>query len=111
MSGVSFIALGGGLAILAGIIELLRRGRIREKYAVLWAAVGVAVAVFAVSPRLLDVIARPLHIADPPNLLLFGACAVLLMVVVQLSCELSRIEERTRVLAEEVALLRQSAEQ
>lgn len=110
MSGVSVIALAGGVAILAGIFELLRRGRIREKYAVLWSVVGAVVAIFALMPHLIDVIAKPLHIADPPNLLLFSACAVLLLVVVQLSCELSRLEDKTRVLAEEVALLRHSAE-
>jgi len=110
MSGVSIIALGGGLAILGGIFELLRRGRIREKYALLWAATGVVVAVLAIWPGLINLIAEPLHIVDPPNLLLFAACAVLLLVVVQLSCEISRLEDKTRVLAEEVALLRQSVD-
>ncbi|MGN6744056.1 MAG: DUF2304 domain-containing protein [Amnibacterium sp.] len=105
------LALVSGAAILLGMFELLRRGKVREKYTVLWLLVGVAVAVFGVSPDLLDDIAAPLHIADPPNLLLFAADVVLLLVTVHLSWEASRMEERTRALAEEVALLRERVEQ
>lgn len=110
MTSVHIVALVGGAAILTGIVELLRRGQLREKYAVLWLLVGVAVAVFAIFPGLLDDVARPLRIADPPNLLLFAANVVLLLVTVQLSWESSRMEDRTRSLAEEVALLREQIE-
>ena len=99
------------MAILAGMFELLRRGQLREKYAVLWLLEGIAVAVFAVFPGLINDIARPLHVADPPNLLLFAANVVLVLVTVHLSWESSRMEDRTRALAEEVALLRQQIEQ
>jgi hypothetical protein len=93
------------------MFELLRRGQLREKYAVLWLMEGLATAVFALFPGLLDHIARPLHVADPPNLLLFAANVVLVLVTVHLSWESSRMEDRTRALAEEVALLRQHIEQ
>lgn len=42
----------------------------------------------------------------PANLLFFLASMVLMVVNVQLSMEIGRLEERTRTLAEEVALLR-----
>jgi hypothetical protein len=106
VNGAQVAALTGGLVILAAMFELLRRRQLREKYAILWIGVSLAVALFGLFPRLIDVIASPFHIADPPNLLLFMACAVLLLVVVQLSWEISRLEDRTRTLAEEVALLR-----
>ena len=51
-----------------------------------------------------------LGIADPPNLLLFGAVLVLLLVSVHLSWEVSRLEEETRTLAEEIGLLRMQVE-
>lgn len=111
MNSVHIIALIGAVLILASMFELLRRGQLREKYAVLWLIEGIAAAVFAISPGLLDEIARPLHIADPPNLLLFAANLVLVIVTVHLSWESSRAEDRTRALAEEVALLRQRIEQ
>lgn len=111
MTSVHIVALIGGVAILASMFELLRRGQLREKYAVLWLVEGIVVAVFAIFPDLINDIAAPLHVADPPNLLLFAANVVLVVVTVHLSWESSRTEDRTRALAEEVALLRQLIEQ
>lgn len=107
MSGTHLVALVGGFTILLLMFELMRRGQLREKYAVLWLIQGIAVAVFAIFPSLIDDLARPLHVADPPNLLLFAGNIALVLVTVHLSWESSRMEERARVLAEEVALLRQ----
>ena len=47
----------------------------------------------------------------PSNLLFFPASMLLLVISIQLSYELGRLEERTRTLAEEVALLRLRLEQ
>lgn len=110
MTGVHILALIGGLAILIGMVELLRRRQLKEKYAVLWVLVAIAVAILAIFPDLLNVAGRLLHIADPPNLLMFLAAAVLLLVTVHLSWETSRLEDETRALAEELALLRYQVE-
>ena len=48
--------------------------------------------------------------ADPPNLLLFGAAVLLLLVCVHLSWEVSHLEEETRTLAESHALLQERLE-
>jgi hypothetical protein len=111
MSSIHIVALIGGVAILTTMFEFLRRGQLREKYAVLWLLEGIGAAVFALFPGLINEIAQPLDVADPPNLLLFAAVLVLVLVTVHLSWESSRMEDRTRALAEEVALLRQHIEQ
>lgn len=110
MSDVEVISLVGGIAIVLVMVELLRRRQLKEKYAVLWLAVAVAVAVLAVAPGLLDAVADRLSVADPVNLLLFVGLLVLLLVCVHLSWECSRLEDETRSLAEEVALLRNQVE-
>jgi hypothetical protein len=111
VNGVHIVALSGGLIVLGGMVELLRRRQLREKYAVLWLLVSIAVAVLAIFPGLLNDAGRVLHIADPPNLLMFMAVIVLLLVSVHLSWESSRLEDETRLLAEELALLRFQVEQ
>ncbi len=111
MSDIKIVSLVAGIAILVVMVELLRRRQLKEKYAVLWLAVSVAVAVLAVAPGLLDAVARSLSVADPVNLLLFVGLLVLLSVCVHLSWECSRLEDETRSLAEEVALLRNQVEQ
>lgn len=110
MNGVHIVALTGGLVSLVAMFELLRRRQLKEKYAVLWVVVGIFVFVLGVFPGLIDHIARPLGIASPPNLLFFVATVALLLVAVHLSWETSRLEDETRALAEEVAILRHQIE-
>ena len=99
-----------GLLVLAVMVELLRRRQLREKYAILWLGVSLVVVVLAIFPSLLNWAGHRLGISDPPNLLLFAAVLVLLLVSVHLSWEASRLEEETRTLAEEVGLLRMQIE-
>ena len=110
MSDVRIVGLAAGLLVLVLMLSLLRRRQLKEKYAILWLASSVPVAVLALFPGLLDATARVLGVADPVNLLLFLAVLVLLGVCVHLSWETSRLEDETRTLAEEVALLRLQVE-
>lgn len=110
MSTTQIVALAGGLITLWLMVELLRRRHLREKYAILWLGVGVAVAVLGAWPPILDRVAGWLGVIDPPNLLFFLAILVLLIVTVHLSWEVSRLEDETRTLAEEIAFLRAERE-
>jgi hypothetical protein len=89
------------------VFYLLRRGILREKYAVLWLFFSGAALFFAIFPSVLDRISFAIGIATPVNLLFFVTVVLLILVSVQLSYELSRHEGRIRRLAEEVALLQQ----
>jgi hypothetical protein len=100
------IALVGTALILAGIVELLRRRQLKEKYAVLWLVVGIVLVVFTAFPALLARLASGLGVAVPTNLLFFVAIMFLVGVVLHLSWEVSRLENETRKLAEDVAILR-----
>ncbi|MEV6522779.1 DUF2304 domain-containing protein [Longispora sp. NPDC051575] len=94
-----------GLILVAVIVELLRRRQLREKYGMLWLAVGLVVVPSALFPGTLDRFARTIGIASGISLVLFLAVSFLLLVCVHLSWEVSRLEEETRVLSEEVALI------
>jgi hypothetical protein len=106
MTRPQIVALLAGMASLGFILELVRRRQLRAKYAGLWLVLGTGMAILAVFPELVDRTADWLGVADPPNLLFFVAILVLLGVIVQLSFELSRVEEHVRTLVEEVAMLR-----
>lgn len=93
------------LTIMGFIISLLRSRRLREKYAALWILVGTAVLVLALAPSLLQVLARMLGFQVPSNLLFLLAILLLLGVSLHLSLAISRLEEETRVLAENIAIL------
>ncbi len=96
------------LAVTVFVLEMLRRGYLKEKFAALWLVVCLTLLVVAIFPSLLRSAADLLGVEVPSNLLFLGAGLLLLVVSVQLSHEVSRVEARTRRLAEEVALLRES---
>ncbi|MFC5926395.1 DUF2304 domain-containing protein [Micromonospora vulcania] len=95
-----------GLILLATIVELLRRRQLREKYGMLWLGVLVIVIPLSLFPRLLDNVAELLGVASGVSLVLFLGIVFLLLVCVHLSWEVSALEEETRTLAEDFALLR-----
>ncbi len=99
--------LGAGAAVVtfAFVFSLLRRGVLREKYAVLWLLFSGSALFFAIFPGALVWLSGVLGVAEPVNLLFFVTVVLLILVSVQLSYELSRHEARIRRLAEEVALL------
>jgi hypothetical protein len=99
-----------GLLLLATIVELLRRRQLREKYGMLWLAVLVIVIPLSLFPRLLDSVAGMLGVASGVSLVLFLGIVFLLLVCVHLSWEVSALEEETRTLAEDFALLRAQIE-
>lgn len=93
------------------VFYLLRRGVLREKYAVLWLFFSGAALFFAIFPGALSWITRTLGVATPANLLFFSTVVLLVLVSIQLSYELSRHEMRIRRLAEEVALLQRQIDE
>jgi hypothetical protein len=98
------------LAIVGLVAEMLRRKKLREKYAIWWLVVGIATLVLAAFPQLLGYIAQAVGVQLPSNLLFILSILMLLGVCLHLSWEISVVEEETRALAEEVAILRTQVE-
>lgn len=97
------------LVVTAGtllfILHLVRRHRLRAKYSVLWMSLGVALAVLAIAPGLLEGFSNLVGIRTPALGFLLLALTFLLVLSLHFSWELSRLEDRTRELAEAHALL------
>lgn len=99
------------LVTVASIFFLMRSRRIREKYAAAWITLAIAVVVVGAFPGLLSRVATVLGVQTPLNLLFLVSGLALLIVCVQFSVEISALEEETRILAEEIALLRRDLEE
>ena len=107
MNGVHLIALISALITITVIVELVRRRYIHERFAVIWLLITLPIAFFAIFPDAFNRLAHAMGVKDPPSLLSVLGVLFLLLVCVRLSWEVGRLQERTEVLAEEVALLRQ----
>jgi hypothetical protein len=98
-------------AVIAFIVVLVRSRRLRAKYSVLWFSIGLGLAVLAVFPGLLSWVSDLFGIGYAPATFMLLALSFLLVLVLHFSWELSRLEDRTRTLAEAYALLRQELDE
>lgn len=94
--------------MVLAVLLMLRVGKLREKYAVLWLVVGGLTIVLGLFPSMLDFAASMVGVRVPANLLFALSIVLLVGVGLHVSRELTILEDETRILAEEVALLRSS---
>jgi hypothetical protein len=100
------IGIGAAVVSLIVVVEMLRRRQLRERHAIWWLIAGTLALVIGIFPSVLDAVSHFVGIELPVNLIFFVSIAVLFFVCIQNSSELTSLEEKTRILAEETALLK-----
>ena len=106
-ASVFFLILA--ILVCTFVIIQVRHQRMKERYAALWLIIGAIIIVLGAFPNLLNGVADFVGVALPVNLLFL--LSVLMGVSIHLTLELSRLSEKTRILAEEVAILKALQEQ
>ena len=101
------IALIGTLAFFGLILEMVRRRRLVERYALLWMAVAIFLLVLSVWTDGLDVLADAMGIAEPANAIFLLAVGAAFLLLLNFSVATSRLSEETKILAQESARLEQ----
>lgn len=90
---------------LGVVLELVRRRRLVERYALLWMLAAVAMLALAVWRDGLKTLAHTAGIHSPPNALFLVALGVVFILLLHFSIATSRLSEETKILAQEVARL------
>lgn len=103
---ITILGIVFALGVLIAIVWMLLSHRLREKYAALWLIIGIAMLLLTIFPGMLVGLADGLGVEVPANLLFVLALALLIGVTLHQSWELSTVEDETRRVAEEVAILR-----
>ena len=106
MQSIQFVAIIISLIILVVVVDLIRRGMLKEQYALLWIASAIVLMILSVWRGLLDIIASILGVAYPPSFLFLVAFLFLLLIVLHFSVVISNISEKNKKLSQEVALLK-----
>lgn len=105
------IALIVTLGIFLLVLELVRRRKLVERYALLWMAAAAALLVLSIWTGLLDRIADLMGIQEPANAIFILAFGVVFLLLLNFSVVSSRLSEETKILAQEVARLQLELEQ
>jgi hypothetical protein len=102
---IQLVAIVGAGAMLLIVLEMVRRRRLMERYALLWLLSAVVLLGLAAWRDGLKVISDAFGIAYPPNALFFVALGFVLLLLLHFSSAVSRLSDQTKVLAQRAALL------
>jgi hypothetical protein len=105
--GVSIAAAIASLVLLLAVLELVRRRRLREKYALLWILTAIVLLVLSVWRGAVTSIATALGVSYGPTVLFAVGALFVLVVLLHYSTVISALTDRTVVLAQKVASLEQ----
>ena len=116
MSGhLELVATLASVTLLLVVLELVRRRRLFERYAILWLLSAIVLIGLSLQGGVLFVVSRALGIESPPNALFVIALGFVLVLLLHFSVAVSRLSDQSKVLAQRLALaeerLRQLDEQ
>jgi len=96
-----------GIAVLVFVVvlELVRRRRLMERYALLWLGAALLLLALALWKGLLTTISADLGIHYPPSTLFAIGFGFVVLVLLSVSLVISRLSEQNKRLAQHVALL------
>ena len=107
MDVLKILAIVGSGTVLLLVVELIRRGRLKERYSLLWLFAGGVLLVLSSSRNILEYISNRVGIYYPPSFLFLLAFLFLLLITLHFSVTISGLSEKNKRLAQELALLRQ----
>lgn len=104
---VSIVAAIASAILLVVIFELIRRRRLREKYAILWLVTGVVLLVFSLWRSGLDTIAGFANVSYAPAILFAMGALFILVVLLHYATVISKLADQNLALAQRLAILEQ----
>ena len=103
---VSIAAAVASFLLLVFVLELIRRHRLRERYALLWLATGLVLLALSLWRGGLNTIAGWVGVRGYPPAVLFAVGILfILAVLLHYSTVISRLSDQNTILAQRVALL------
>jgi len=103
------IAIAGAVAsvlLVLVVLELIRKRRLKERYALLWLLTGIALLVLSVWRGGLNTIAGWLGVETYPPAVLFAvATFFILLVLLDYSTVISKLVDQNVILAQRLAIL------
>jgi uncharacterized membrane protein len=104
---LQIVAVVSSALFTIAVLDFIRRNRLKERYALLWLAAGVAMIVLSAWRWLLNWVTGLLGFEVPSNGLFTVVLLFLLLIVFHFSIAISSESDRTKRLAQELALLKE----
>ena len=105
VSRAQIFAIASGIGLLLFVLELVRRRRLREEYSWIWLLTAGGYFLVAVWPSLAAWVADLLGSTRPAAAFTFLGLLFLFLISIQFSVQISRLTERNKDLAQQIAIL------
>jgi hypothetical protein len=102
---IQLVTIIGAAILLLTVLELVRRRRLTERYALLWLLSACVLLGLALWSGALARISHAIGVIYPPNALFFIAIGCILLLLLHFSSVVSRLSDQTETLAQRQALL------
>jgi hypothetical protein len=99
------IAILFSLILLLATVQLIRKHKLREEYALIWLAASIAVFVLTVFDKLVNFLAAIFAVSYPPTLILVLGVLFCLVLLLSQTVTLSKQADRIRDLAQSLGIL------
>jgi len=103
---IQIVSIFGSVLFLAVIGRLILKGKLREEYAIVWIFATAVLLLLSVWRNGLEVLAAVLGVYYAPSLLFLVALFAVTAFLVHLSVVASTLQRQNKILAQELALLR-----
>lgn len=111
MARIQIITILLDLLFIAYISRLIIKGKLREEYAIIWCLCTLVLVIFSFWRDGLQVMADLFGVFQAPNLVFTGFIFAILIYLLHLSVVVSKLQNNIRNLTQEIALLKEKAEQ
>ena len=102
---IQLVAIGGTIVLLLIVLELVRRRRLLERYALVWLLSALILLALGVWKGLLGKVADAIGVFYPPTALFVIAFGFVLFLLLHFSTAVSRLTDQSKVLAQRLALM------
>lgn len=107
---IQIISIIGSVLLMLFVIQLIRRGKLKEGYSIIWFAMTSLMIFFSLFSDLLTRAARSLGIAYVPAALFLILIFGIILLCIHFSVLFSQYERRIKELAQEHAILKHELE-
>jgi len=102
---IQLVTIIGAAVLLLAVLEMVRRRRLTERYALLWLFSACVLLALAIWSGALAKISHAIGVIYPPNALFFVAIGCIILLLLHFSAVVSRLSDQSETLAQRMALL------
>ena len=103
---MSYIAVIGSIFILAFIVELIRKNKLKEKYSLLWLFFGIMFLLLSLFRNVLEIISKFIGVDYAPAALFLTLIIAMFFILLHYSIVVSELSEKNNTVIQELGLLK-----